>query len=207
METRLGTLLVGAVLLGNLLSACGGGDDAPASTASATPTNSTGATPSGGTATSTPTGGTSTGTSSGGTTGTPTAPTAAPGSPTAGTASAPTATLTAAATVVPANSSSTIICAFPALQVVGTGMKNVELLPADTAAPVLGRFTVSADGTLASLPFDTNALPKGQVQVRILAFDTPPGQGGNAVVAMAPRIWNIGDPSQPPCLSPGLSGP
>ena len=96
-----------------------------------------------------------------------------------------------------------MICAFPRLEVTGTAMRNVELVPADTLAPVLGRFAVAPDGSFATLPFDTNSLPKGVIRVRIVAYDVPAGQPGNMVVAMPARTWNVGDPSAPPCLSPG----
>jgi hypothetical protein len=157
---------------------------AGASTATATPGTSAATTPS--SATPMATGATSPGA-------------AAPSS--SGTSTADS--LGARVTAAPADGSDgSIICAFPRIEVAGTGMKNVELVPEAALSPVIARFTVSADGTLATLPFD--ALPKNTtLRVRIVAYDSLPGQPGRMVVAMEARTWNIGNAAEPPCLSPG----
>lgn len=131
-----------------------------------------------------------------------------PGAATPGSSGPSTApALAAHVTAAPADGSDgSIICAFPRIEVAGTGMKNVELVPEAALSPVIARFTVSADGTLATLPFD--ALPKSTtLRVRIVAYDSLPGQPGQMVVAMEARTWNIGNPAEPPCLSPGSQTP
>jgi hypothetical protein len=76
------------------------------------------------------------------------------------------------------------------LEVRGSGMRNVELLPATGFTPKFGTFQVSADGTFASLDFDTGTLGLGPANFRISAFNTPPGQPGAVeIIAMPTRQW------------------
>jgi hypothetical protein len=78
------------------------------------------------------------------------------------------------------------------LEVRGTGMRNVELLPASGYAPRLGVFNVSADGKFAWLDFDTATLPNGVRDARISAFNVLPGQPGAVeIVAMPVRQWQL----------------
>ena len=78
------------------------------------------------------------------------------------------------------------------LEVHGSEMVNVELLPANSYTPKLGVFTISGAGTVALFYFDTTKLPNGPIQVRISAFDKPAGTpGAHEIVAMSPRTWNI----------------
>jgi len=85
------------------------------------------------------------------------------------------------------------------LEVRGSGMANVELLPASGYTPRLGVFAISENGTVARLAFDTKALSNGPLQVRISAFDKPAfTPGAREIVAMSPRTWNISNmPGQP----------
>jgi len=78
------------------------------------------------------------------------------------------------------------------LEVRGSGMKNVELLPASGYTPRLGVFNVSFDGKFAWLDFDTTRLPNGVLNARISAFNLLAGQAGAVeIVAMPARQWNL----------------
>ena len=93
-------------------------------------------------------------------------------------------------------------------EVRGSGMANVELLPATGYTPRWGAFTVTENGALATLSFDTRTLPNGPVQLRISAFDQPPGSvTASEVVAMAPRTWNISNPAPAPFSAALAAGP
>lgn len=106
------------------------------------------------------------------------------------------APFTAAATTAPAEGS--VLSGIVRLEVRGTGLENVELLPPDGYTPVLGRFTVSADKTLAWLDFDTRILPNGVLLTRISAFNQPPGgSGASEVVAMTTRSWELNNTPMP----------
>ncbi|MEC4720573.1 hypothetical protein RY831_15525 [Noviherbaspirillum sp. CPCC 100848] len=83
------------------------------------------------------------------------------------------------------------------LQVRGSGLENVELLPTGSYTPKLGIFTVSADKTSAWLDFDTTSLPNGVLLARIVAFSAPAGQGGMAVEVMPTRRWELFNDPQP----------
>lgn len=74
------------------------------------------------------------------------------------------------------------------LVVTGTGMQNVELLPAVGYTPMHGRFTLS--GNTATLTIDTKNLPNGTNNLRIAAFNTPP-QGGGVELVVERLNWNI----------------
>lgn len=88
------------------------------------------------------------------------------------------------------------------LEVRGSGLQNVELLPADGYLPRLGTFSISTDRTLAWLDFDSSTLPNGTLLARIVAFNAPPGAAGQEVVAMAPRTWQLRNDPQPPLGGP-----
>ncbi|WP_192805034.1 DUF4214 domain-containing protein [Noviherbaspirillum aerium] len=89
------------------------------------------------------------------------------------------------------------------LEVRGSGIGNVELLPATGYTPRLGVFNVTADRTYAWLDFDTRALPNGPVDVRISAFNVAAGQPGAVeIVPMPARRWNIGNGSTTPAPVP-----
>ncbi|RZI40623.1 hypothetical protein EGT07_21965 [Herbaspirillum sp. HC18] len=78
------------------------------------------------------------------------------------------------------------------LEVRGSGMKNVELLPATGYTPRLGVFNVDLNGTFAWLEFDTAALPNGVRDVRISAFDVAAGQANaREIIAMPARQWDL----------------
>ncbi|HYC42782.1 MAG TPA: DUF4214 domain-containing protein [Noviherbaspirillum sp.] len=99
------------------------------------------------------------------------------------------------------------------LEVRGTGLGNVELLPEIGYGPILGRFSVSRDKTSARLEFDTRIVPNYLLRARIVAFDVAPGNiGAREIVAMPARSWWLRN-SPPPvgtaegraarCLSSG----
>jgi hypothetical protein len=78
------------------------------------------------------------------------------------------------------------------IEVHGTGLKNVELLPASGYLPLYGRFVTSADGSFAFLDLDTASLPNGLLNVRVSAFNVAPGQAGaKEIIALPARQWNV----------------
>lgn len=78
------------------------------------------------------------------------------------------------------------------LEVRGTGIGNVELLPQTGYAPRLGVFTVAEDRTYAHLDFDTTTVPNGLLALRISAFDAASGSGdANEIVVMQARTWSL----------------
>jgi hypothetical protein len=78
------------------------------------------------------------------------------------------------------------------LEVRGSGIGNVELLPATGYLPKLGVFSISADRKFAWLDFDTRALPNGILAARISAFDQPAGSANAAeIIAMPMREWEL----------------
>lgn len=88
------------------------------------------------------------------------------------------------------------------LEVRGTGIENVELLPPSSYTPVIARFNVSADKTFAWLDIDTTTMPNGIMASRIVAFSTPPGQGGSEATVMPARTWNLYNTPQPTLIGP-----
>ena len=78
------------------------------------------------------------------------------------------------------------------LEVRGSGLKNVELLPASGYTPQLGTFYVDFGGTFAWMELDTSTLPNGILNARISAFDVAAGQpNAREIIAMPARQWNI----------------
>lgn len=78
------------------------------------------------------------------------------------------------------------------LEVRGSDMANVELLPATGYTPKYATFAISSDKATATATLDTTQLPDGPLTVRISAFSTPPGSSsGTEVIAMAARTWSI----------------
>ncbi|MDQ9172378.1 hypothetical protein Q8A64_18380 [Oxalobacteraceae bacterium R-40] len=78
------------------------------------------------------------------------------------------------------------------LEVRGTGLKNVELLPANGYTPRHGKFYVNFQGTYAYLTLDTNSLPAGPFEARVSAFNVPEGSAGaREIVVMPAREWNL----------------
>lgn len=116
----------------------------------------------------------------------------------AGRSSAPVAqALTADATTAPADGQA--VSGIVTLEVRGQDLVNVELLPAEGYLPRWGVFTVSDNGTVARLNFDTQALPNGPLRLRIVAFDKPAGDpNANEIVAMPARTWNISNAAPAP---------
>lgn len=84
------------------------------------------------------------------------------------------------------------LSAIVGLEVRGSGLGNVELLPESGYAPLLGRFTISSDKTIARLDFDTRIVPNYLLRSRIVAFDVAPGNSGaREIVVMPARSWFI----------------
>lgn len=78
------------------------------------------------------------------------------------------------------------------LEVRGTGLTNVELLPESGYSPKAGVFNVSADRTFAWLDFDTRTQTDGIKNMRISAFSVTEGQAeAREIVAMPARQWNF----------------
>lgn len=83
------------------------------------------------------------------------------------------------------------------LEVTGTNLQNVELLPASGYLPRLGVFNISENRSFAWLDLDTRLLSVPTATVRISAFDAPAGQPANEIVAMPARAWSVSNPPSP----------
>lgn len=79
------------------------------------------------------------------------------------------------------------------LEVTGTEIENVELLPQSGYTPKYAIFTVSGDKTKATVDFDTTKLSNGILTVRISAFNAASGE----IIAMTARNWNIDNDQNP----------
>lgn len=100
------------------------------------------------------------------------------------------APFTATVTIAPVHGE--IVDGRARLEVRGSGMKNVELLPANTYLPQFGVFNVDLNGTFAWLELDTASLPNGPFNVRISVFDAPAGQANaREIIAMPARQWTL----------------
>lgn len=76
------------------------------------------------------------------------------------------------------------------LEVRGSGLENVELLPAEGYEPKYGVFTISSDKTHAYLDVSTEDLPEGTFYARISAFNGPAGSTtAREIIAMPARQW------------------
>lgn len=92
------------------------------------------------------------------------------------------------------------------LQARGIAMENVELLPSTGYTPRYGKFGLSRDRFVGWLDFDTRTLPNGPVQVRMSAFNVPPGQpGAIEMIGMSPRTWIIDNTAIPTGFSASLA--
>jgi hypothetical protein len=106
-----------------------------------------------------------------------------------GSAASP-APFTASATMAPVHGD--IVSGLTRLEVRGSEIQNVELLPASGYLPRLGAFTVSGDRKFAWLDFDTATLPNGVLNARISAFNVAAGQpNAKEIIAMPARQWNV----------------
>lgn len=102
------------------------------------------------------------------------------------------------ATLWSAPAASATLSGLVRIEVHGYDMRNVELLPAVGYLPRLGVFNITGDRTIAWLDLDTTRLPNGPINVRVSAFDVPPGQAGaREIVAMPARTWNISNVTPP----------
>lgn len=104
-------------------------------------------------------------------------------------------TFNAQVTAAPANGAS--LTGNVRLEVTGTNLQNVELLPANGYTPRLGVFNISADKTFAWLDLNSRLVSGLAAGVRISAFNAPAGQPATEIVAMPARIWNISNPPSP----------
>lgn len=103
---------------------------------------------------------------------------------------------TASLTIAPADGA--ILSGIVTLEVRGTGIENVELLPASDYLPILGFFTVTSDKTVARFNFDTTAIPNRDVALRISAFNGSPGSpNAQEIVVMPPRTWRFRNDPDP----------
>lgn len=95
------------------------------------------------------------------------------------------------ASVAMAPSHGSMVSGMARLEVRGTGMRNVELLPASGYTPRLGVFNISADGTFAWLDVDMTTR-NGSLDARISAFNVAAGQpGAIEIIAMPVRQWIV----------------
>ncbi len=78
------------------------------------------------------------------------------------------------------------------LDVRGTGIENVELLPANGYEPKYGKFRVYTTEKAVYLEFDPSILPPGVHEFRISAFNRPAGAAdAQEMVIMPVRQWRI----------------
>lgn len=88
-------------------------------------------------------------------------------------------------------------------EVSGTGLRNVELVSANNTSIKYGIFTISADGTRATLNWDYQlgdaSGAYAAYDLRILAWNVPAGQAGDSIEVMAPRRYGRR-------VSPGMCG-
>jgi hypothetical protein len=172
-----------AALLCSFLAACGGGGGSPATANSAGTVSTASSTTQGSSTSSIPPGTTAGNTGGSG-------DTSSPGS------LPPASPFVAAATVAPADGAT--LTGTVVLEVRGSSIENVELLPPSGYSPRLAAFTVSADKTSAHSDFDSRTLPNGTLLARISAFDRPSGDpGARESVAMPTRTWYVRNDPEP----------
>jgi hypothetical protein len=84
------------------------------------------------------------------------------------------------------------------LAISGANLGNAELLPATTAQPLLGRFSVAPDGNSATLALDTSTVPNGPLTLRIAAYNAAPGDStAQETPAMSARTWTFANSPSP----------
>jgi hypothetical protein len=88
------------------------------------------------------------------------------------------------AVIAPAHGS--ILGHYLRVEIHGTGLENVELLPRIGYLPRLGTGYISPDKTKASLFVDLRTLPKGLNEVRVSAYNKPAGQAGAKEIVVMP---------------------
>jgi hypothetical protein len=107
-----------------------------------------------------------------------------------GSAPQPDTPFTALVTMAPPHGS--LISGRIRLEIRGSGLQNVELLPAAGYTPRLGVFEISFDSKFAWLEVETSALPAGPFNARISAFNVAAGQpGAMEIIAMPARQWEV----------------
>ncbi|HYC42787.1 MAG TPA: DUF4214 domain-containing protein [Noviherbaspirillum sp.] len=121
------------------------------------------------------------------------------GGGTSGGGQLPVEDFSAAIAVAPADGAA--ISGVVRLEVRGTGLVNVELLPSSGYEPLYARFSVS-EGRLATLDLDSRRLPDGPIAVRVAAFNVAAGGSGREITAMPTRTWHVSNslPSSVPSV-------
>ena len=76
-------------------------------------------------------------------------------------------------------------------EVGGKGLENVELVSAKDESIIYGRFTISPDKTRAILDWRFYNWSYGSYNLRVVAWDAPPGQPGRKIEVMAPRYYTV----------------
>jgi hypothetical protein len=179
-----------------LLAACGGGGGGGSDgTPTQNETSTGGNTSSNGNGTSNPDGGTNTPPSGNGSNSPPSSGSGGD-TPSSGgnTGSPPTINPPASsfvASVTQAPDDGATISGTVRILVSGSGILNVELLPATGYAPLTARGVVDGDNEGAYIDFNTTVMPDGPVTLRVAAFNSPPGQNGSEITAMPARTWTI----------------
>lgn len=108
---------------------------------------------------------------------------------------------TATVTMAPAHGA--FIDGTTRLEVRGSGLENVELLPAYGYEPKLGAFTISPDKTYAYLDVNAEDLPQAVFYARISAFNAPAGSAtAREIIAMPPRQWTTPIANSTPAPGP-----
>lgn len=79
----------------------------------------------------------------------------------------------------------------------GSGIENVELLPATGYSPLYARGVVNGDRQGAYIDLNTEVLEDGEFTMRVATFSAPPGEGGSEIAAMPARTWTIQNGSAP----------
>lgn len=108
---------------------------------------------------------------------------------------------TASVTMAPLNGA--LLDGTARLEVRGSGLENVELLPAYGYEPKYGSFTISPDKTYAYLDVDSDDLPEGVFSARISAFNAPAGSArAREIIAMPARQWQTPAEGNTPAPGP-----
>jgi hypothetical protein len=79
-------------------------------------------------------------------------------------------------------------------EVRGSGLRNVELVSANNESIVYGRFNLSPEGTTAILDWDFSAMRYISYDLKIIAWDVPPGQPGRKIEVMSARRYGANMP-------------
>ena len=112
-----------------------------------------------------------------------------------------------AATVTQAPADGATISGTVRILVSGSGIRNVELLPATGYQPLIARGVVNGDNKGAYIDLDTTFIPDGPVTYRVAAFNALPSQGGSEITAMRARTWTVKNSTAPAFAAQLVSAP